>query len=195
MHVETEIKLKVETHDAVRKTLIAGGAQHRGSVLERNCIFDRPDRSLLDAGTGLRVRSLLEIDGKRGPTGTLTFKGPRQPGRVKSRQELEVEIGSAETTCAILEALGYAQVVSFDKRRETWDYKDCQVELDELPHLGCYVEIEGPTQATVESAETALNLDSSKTEERTYIAMLVEYCTGAGRSAQDIRFGDGNEQR
>ena len=56
MPLEIEIKLKVESHEEMRARLAALGAEHVGMVRETNMFFDRPDRGLRKADSGLRVR-------------------------------------------------------------------------------------------------------------------------------------------
>jgi adenylate cyclase class 2 len=188
MSLETEVKLKVDDHASLRDRLTAAGAHRLGSVLEHNHIYDRPDRSLFAADEGLRVRVWLERDGRPGTAGTLTFKGPRRPGRIKSRPELEVEVADARSAGAILEAIGFVRVVSFQKRRETWELSTCRVELDELPPSNRYVEIEGPDEATIRETEIRLGLDPAATEDRTYIALVIEHLGARLPDDRDLLF-------
>ncbi len=190
MNLEIEIKLKVEALAPIRARLAECGGELASHVLETNHIFDRADRSLLHADQGLRVRAVSSRETSQRPSATLTFKGPRQAGDVKTRPELEVTIGDARTTCAILEALGYECVVRFEKRRETWRLDTCRVELDELPNLGSFVEIEGPSQDAVERARTTLGLAAVKVEPSTYIALLIDDAHKHGRSPREIRFAE-----
>ena len=190
MNLEIEIKLKVDALAPIRARLTECGGELASRVLETNHIFDRPDRSLLHADQGLRVRAVSSREAPMAPSATLTFKGPRQAGDFKTRPELEVTIGDAQTTCAILDALGYECVMRFEKRRETWRLDACRVELDELPNLGSFVEIEGPSQDAVERARTTLNLAAVQVEPSTYIALLIDDAHKHGRSPHEIRFAE-----
>lgn len=190
MNLEIEIKLKVEALEPIRVRLAECGGELASNVLETNHIFDRADRSLLNADQGLRVRATSSRQTPTSRSATLTFKGPRQAGDVKTRPELEVTIGDAKTTCAILEALGYECVVRFEKRRETWRLESCNVELDELPNLGTFVEIEGPSRDAVERARTTLGLEAVQVEPSTYIGLLINDAYKHGRSPREIRFAE-----
>ena len=148
MPLEIEAKLRVESLDPVRERLRAAGAELLGCVLEANRIFDRPDGSLRRGGCGLRVRSCVAESGDA-PPATLTFKGPIVPGAFKSRDEVEVSVGDADVAVRILEALGFVVILAYRKRRESWRLRDCRVELDEPPHIGLFVEIEGPDDAAI----------------------------------------------
>ena len=76
----------------------------------------------------------------------------------------------------------------FQKRRESWALAGCQVEMDELPHLGTFVEIEGPDEASITAVRDRLALASVPGIIETYIAMLADYCRSHGLSLDDIRF-------
>jgi len=187
MSIEIEAKLKVASHDAVRAKLAALGAECVGRVLETNYIFDSADRKLLAADAGLRVRTYHTEDGRCRPA-TLTFKGPRQDTALKSREQRQTSVSDAEAAIGILAALGFVEAVRFEKRRETWRYGSCKVELDELPYLGCYVEIEGPDEQAIRQVQEALELGELNHEPESYIALLVGHCRHHGLPTVPIRF-------
>ena len=99
---ETEIKLPVANVAAMRRLLRRLG--WRVSVrrhLEHNLVFDRPDGSLLAAGSLLRLRS-------SGKLCLLTVKRPLQPSALhKVREEFEIETTDTASAAAILGALDY----------------------------------------------------------------------------------------
>lgn len=152
----------------------SGAARHT-HVQETNRIFDRPDRRLLAGDCGLRIRESRPLDGGRPLQPTLTFKGPRDPGPVKSRAELETPVADAETLAEILQRLGFQEVIRYEKRRETWRLGDCEVCLDELPRLGWYVEIEGPRIEAVETARRQLGLTALPTPGETYVELAADH--------------------
>ncbi|MCB9853201.1 MAG: class IV adenylate cyclase [Phycisphaerales bacterium] len=171
MPVELEAKIPVESHDAVRNQLRTAGAEYVGKVLETNHLLDHTDCSLRDSGCGLRVRSIQILDGE-GPGATMTFKGPKQAGAFKQREEHETQIENADAALAILRGLGHTRELVFEKRRETWRLGDCTIELDEVPVLGRFVEIEGPSAASIQHIIDALHLDGSRNISDSYVAML-----------------------
>jgi adenylate cyclase class 2 len=175
MPVEIEAKLKVDSHAAVRARLAAAGGQCVGRVLEENHIFDNPDRTMLAADCGLRVRVCRDHAGQVVST-TVTYKGPPCDGRYKSRPEIQFHADDGPAAIAFLNALGFVEAVCFEKRRESWKLDDCRVELDEVPHLGPFVEIEGPSEAAVAAAQQTISLEHLPHEPGSYIALLVEHC-------------------
>jgi adenylate cyclase class 2 len=106
---------------------------------------------------------------------TLTFKGPVTPGAFKSREEFETPVGDAETAVRILDELGFVVILAYQKRRERWRLHDCQIELDEPPHIGLFVEIEGPDEAAIRSVRTELGLDAAPLERASYVRMLLSH--------------------
>ncbi|HLL89626.1 MAG TPA: class IV adenylate cyclase, partial [Tepidisphaeraceae bacterium] len=173
MPVEIEAKMKVEDLSAVRERLKAAGAEPAGSAVETNTFFDTEDRALLAGDRGLRTREARRADGT--VKATMTYKGPRNHGKLKNRDEFEVMIGDATAAGAMLNALGYVTVLSFQKRRETWRLQGCLVELDELPHLGRFVEVEGPREDVVMAVRDQLGLGERPIVKASYIAMLVQH--------------------
>lgn len=186
MPLEVEAKLKIADHAAVRERLRALGASCQGRVIETNHIFDSPDRTLLARGRGLRVRASLTLDGRK--LGTLTYKGPLRPGDLKSREEIETPLEDPQAAAAILTALGFIEAVRFEKRRESWHFNECHIELDEVPHLGCYIEIEGPDEAAIRRVQDSLGLAHLSHIHASYVALLVEHCRAHGLPITPIAF-------
>ncbi len=187
MAVEIEAKMKVASLSVVRDRLIAAGAKLVGEFLERNTFFDTEDRSLLAADEGLRVRLNHELESSD-KSCKITFKGPRQHGQLKSREETELVVGNYETACLLIERLGYTKVLSFEKRRDTWMLDNCEVDLDEVPHLGTFVEIEGPKDEIVLKVRDTLHLSDRPLVRASYVAMLMTYLQEQGRPMNDVVF-------
>jgi predicted adenylyl cyclase CyaB len=189
MALEIEAKFRVETHEACRARLVELDAQRVGAVCERNHIFDREDRSLLVSDRGLRVREFEVVDGAARPA-TLTFKGRRMAGEFKMREEVETTVGDAKATCTLLESLGFAEALGYEKRRESWRLEACLVELDELPHLGLFIEIEGPSEEAVRAVQAELGFEDVALIKSSYIALLIQHCQENGLPTQLITFDE-----
>jgi adenylate cyclase class 2 len=187
MPVEIEAKMKVADLAAVRARLESQGATPLGDHLERNVFFDTDDRSLLAADEGLRLRITQDTrNGSR--VCIMTFKGPRQHGQLKSRDETEVTVGDFDNAAALLECLGFARVLSFEKRRQSWSLGGCKVELDDLPYLGSYVEIEGPREDAVMKVRETLQLSDRPLVKASYIAMLMTTLQERGDTTREVTF-------
>ncbi len=179
--LETEAKFRVESHAPVRRHLEERRASYFGRYNEENHILDRPDGSLVAGGCGLRVRSMEALEGQPVPA-TLTYKGPRHSGPLKRREELEVPIGDAGGCLLILHALGYQTVLSYRKQRDRWAFEGCRIELDDVPGLGLFVEIEGPDEPAIRAVQEALGLSAAEHEPRSYPHMLSQRERAGGGS-------------
>jgi adenylate cyclase class 2 len=176
--VETEAKFKVESHEPVRDRLATAGAVFIERGLETNHIFDRPDGSVRRRGYGLRIRS-FDLEGGEARV-TLTVKGPRLPGPLKKREEVEVQVDSAAKAARILELLGFVRILRYEKRRESWSLDPCRIELDEPPHIGLFVEIEGPDEPAIGTVQQRLGLGGEPHVRPSYVKMLADYCDQHG---------------
>ena len=185
MPLEIEIKLRVESLDSVRHTLTALKARRVGMVREQNIFFDRPDRSLLANHSGLRVR-LSWAAGKKEPAALITFKGPPQKEGLRSREAYDLHVSPQEQAIPMVEALGFERTLSFEKYRESWRMDGCLIELDELPQLGMFLEIEGPSEVQVLAVREKLGLGEHPAVKESYIAMVDARLKGSG--TRDLTF-------
>ena len=187
MPVEIEIKLKVEHLAPVRDRLRALGAQHVGEVMETNTFFDTSDRALLASDCGLRLRHSRDGATKQEKL-VVTYKGPRGEGQVKKREEIEVGVDRADAAEEMMERLGYVRQLSFEKRRETWRLDKCTVELDTLPELGSFVEIECPSEADVMRIREKLGLADVPAVTPTYADIVSHHLSDRGHRETTLKF-------
>jgi len=199
--LELEIKLRVESHETLRRRLRAVGATPVGRVFETNHILDTAEGTLRARGSGLRLRVSDPADGASAAAGTagencptagaeatLTFKGPVQPAGVKQRKEIEARVGQPETMLELLGALGFVEVLCYRKRRESFLMESCRVELDEVPLLGLFVEIEGPDEDRIRRVQRMLELHSAPAVADSYVALLARRCEEGGLDPRKIDF-------
>jgi len=192
---EIEAKYRLADPAAMRALLLGRGAECVGRVLEINRIFDTPDGALRRADSGLRIRVTQPPDdapkSDASPQrATLTFKGPRCAGPLKSREEIETEIGDAAALAELLQRLGFRETVRYEKRREAWRVGLCEVALDELPRLGWFVEVEGPSAESVESVCADLHLGHKDRITETYVALAAAKGEPDGRGGRRLVFRD-----
>jgi predicted adenylyl cyclase CyaB len=188
---ETEMKFKVDRLSSVARRLAALGARRLYTVLQEDCYFDSPRRRLLRSGCGLRLRTqrLLRTGcGRLDVRPELTYKGPARRGcRAKLRPEYQTHIDDASAVATVLEACGLRPMLHLQKRRASYRLNRCTVELDELPVLGCFVEIEGPGEASIERACRALHLAGPPIRSH-YVRLLQARCGRAGRQCREVTF-------
>lgn len=178
MMTEIEAKFKIHNPAEVRGKLLSCQAKHIQTVLQEDTYLDTDERRLYRNDTGLRLRTVKKINPKDPDDKqitTLTYKGPRRKGDLKIREEQEIIVNSADTALAILARLGYHPTISFQKRRESFTLKNARIELDELPQMGSFLEIEADDEQTVQSVRELLGLANSPTITKTYAELVAEY--------------------
>lgn len=177
--VECELKFRVagsRAHDRLRAVLRKRGARLDGKYDEENYRFDGPGKST--RGVTLRLRVL-----NGGPRGVLTAKGPANfVGRVKVREETEVEVKDAHATLDLLTELGFRVEFTYDKHRAMWTLDGVvAVTLDTLD-CGWFVELEGPLEVLPEQARS-LGLNPARALKDSYSVLARKHLAKARRAA------------
>lgn len=162
MALEIEVKYLDADHAALRQRLAGLAAKPLGRWFEANIVFDDAGRSLKAQGTLLRLR---EKQGRFILTLKRAAAGP-QSATAKVYEESETGIADADALREILAGLGLHPVLRYEKLREKWSLKGCEVCLDTLP-FGAFVEIEGP-EAGIAACAKALKLPPDKASLATY---------------------------
>jgi len=173
-----EIELKFHLADAApvpAQLRRLGFRITRSRRLERNWILDTSDRRLLQSGSLLRLR-------RSGDAWLLTVKGPRRPGALKRRREIETAVADGPACRTLLAALGYSGVLEYRRYRTTWERprQPGEVVWDETP-MGIYIEIEG-TARWVRRTARELGLRVKDAEPRSYPAL---YAAWNGRNTRE----------
>lgn len=177
---ERELKFRDVELDPLRERLqeMAAERSHAG-VFEENWIFDRGGR-LHKAGEVLRLRR--DANGS-----SLTFKGPADfEGRVKLREEHEVEVGDAETAAGLLESLGFEMVKRYQKVREVWRLGGVTIALDHTP-IGDFAEFEGEAADRV---ARRCGFDPDEAERRSYLRLYDDHRAENPEAPEDMIFPD-----
>ncbi len=187
MGIEIEVKFRLTDPAAMRETLLVAGAESLGTVLEENTYFDTPDGTLRRSDCGLRIRTVKPTGGGA-ERSVLTYKGPCREGELKIRREEEIDIDSPDSARAILAGLGYQPTGSFQKRRESFGMSAARIELDELPRLGFFLEIEADDEETVNAARQAICLENEPTITKTYIELVAGHLADESSRVNELRF-------
>lgn len=207
MSIEVEVKHRYDDHAGLETRLTALGATFLGSIHETNIFFDNPDHSLRrsDQGLRLRVETLTPGPSNRsnGEPGTppsehfvpttlltVTHKGPRLHGPLKSRVETEVHVDDATKATTLLESLGFHRTLTFEKIRRRWLLDGCRVELDTVPILGRYVEIEGASEPLILATREKIGLGHLPEERHSYITMIAHHLEQHSLKTRHVGFAD-----
>jgi predicted adenylyl cyclase CyaB len=171
MPLEIEAKMSVPDFAAPLRRLKSAGAKPIGERMETNIFFDTPDASLRRADKGLRLRTHRDVSTGR-VEHVVTFKGPRRPGPLKSRPEFEFTVTDPAAVRQMFKGLGLEISIIFKKRRQSWKLKGCRVELDTLPALGRFIEIEGPRPQSIMIVRRILGMEKSPMIRESYAALI-----------------------
>lgn len=170
---EVEAKMRSADHQALADRIAEAGGERGPVLFEVNTYFDTPEASLRQGDQALRIRIEKDL-GENTARTVITYKGPKVASTVKSRPEHEFDASDADEVQAMFEALGYTPALSFEKRRERWHLDHCHIELDRLPGLGDFVEIEGPDEAAVLAVREKIGLADEPMLDGSYVSMLAK---------------------
>jgi adenylate cyclase, class 2 len=192
MAEEIEAKIRITEPRPVEQALEAAGAEPGGAWIETDTFFDRPDERLFRKDSALRLRRAQPVDDvarASGESSLLTYKGARVEGRLKIREEHQVNVPDPSGMQLILESLGYEQRFCYQKRRRKWRLSGAEITIDEIPHVGQFVEVEAPSEAAVEELIDRLGLSRSEMTTKSYLSMVLE-ATGGRTGKRTILFDD-----
>ena len=187
MKYEVELKFRLETFEVVEPALRQMGAIESSVVSHVDRYFNHPSRDFRSTDEAFRIRSV-------GDHNCVTYKGAVIGEVAKTRHEIEVGFAdgsqSAEQMLEIVRLLGFRFVREVRKTRRSfrlkWHGRDYELAFDQLPELGCFLEIEliadCDDRNAAESAvwELARSLGFSDAEQRSYLDLLLE-CDDNGR--------------
>lgn len=172
---EIEVKFKIENIKQIREKVKETGAKRKSKVIEQDLGFDTKQKKLKQKGQLLRIR---RADGNV----YLTFKSPRKSNHFKEMEELELGIEDFNKMKQILKRLGFLPQRGFKKERETWQYKNSEILIDQLGFAN-FLEIEGSKKEIKEITEL-LDLDWSERMTDNYLEVYQQYCKEKGIKEQ-----------
>jgi adenylate cyclase class 2 len=191
MGTEIEAKVRISDVAALERSVAALGAEYGGAWVEVDAFFDHPDRRLMEGDSALRLRISQPLDERAHQiqkTAMLTYKGPREPGRLKVRPEHQVDIPDPAAMREILRGLDYSEAFSYEKRRRKWRIEGAEITIDELPLLGFFVEVEAPDEARIDGLLGRLGLGNGEILTTSYVRLLLERLGESANKA--VRFAD-----
>lgn len=191
---EIEAKFALEGFRALRKALRDRGAEYVRTVLQTDLYFDQDDGKFRHTDCALRLRKSLMLKSS-GETEDLrpliTYKGPkdkREPGTLsKRRLEVQTHCDDAVAIEEVLRWCGLHPRRIIQKRRATYRLGSCTVELDELPRIGCFVEVEGPSEKVIDRVCAELGIEAEPIH-RSYLSLAEEALGLRGAEHAEITF-------
>jgi predicted adenylyl cyclase CyaB len=186
---ELEAKFKIEESDIcdLQAKILSLGALYKGKRKEINEFFDSKDERLNKAGLLVRLRTINWI-GKGDSEYVITYKGRQKKGKLKCREELEYSVSNPESAVKVFNIMGYVKNFSFEKKRRCYTLGDCLIEIDELPKLGFFCEIEGPTQKAIERVMVRIGFADAKLINKGYGTLIRDYLKNNKSKKKALRF-------
>jgi adenylate cyclase class 2 len=187
---EVEMKYRVEDPTGLRQRIDGLRPRWLGAEDQADVYLVHPARDFATSNEALRVR-------RSGRKQCITYKGPKQGGPTKTREEIEIEFEPGEEAFTRLlqmwTALGFRPLATVRKRRTSYelttDGRKVLVVVDEAEALGTFAEVEtlargqadvAGAQGAVQSTAARLGLDPNAYEPRSYLRMLLEFGKSAG---------------
>jgi adenylate cyclase class 2 len=182
MSVEIEVKYRVDDPASLRARTESIAGPARGTKDQTDRYFQHPARDFRQTDEALRIRS-------EAAENRLTYKGPKQGGPTKTREEIEIGFDrgpeAAERLSSLLSRLGFQPVATIHKRRTEFqlrrDGNTMTITLDETAELGVFAEVESiaDDSADVPAVQQAVlslaqELGLNQVEPRSYLQMALE---------------------
>lgn len=180
--IEVEIKFRVPDRALIDRLESHAALKFGPPQLQRDIYFNHPQRCFRETDEALRIRTT-------GDENALTYKAPRLDTFTRTRPEIEIPFArgatSAEQLQSVLLALGFREIDRVEKRRQTasivWEGQAVEVTLDEVTHLGQFLEIEMlADESSWQSARDQIIAIATQweildlREPRSYLRMLLE---------------------
>jgi adenylate cyclase class 2 len=180
--LEREVKIRFADPDLARAALASiGAAPLRPRRLQDDTLFDTPDGALRARRVVVRLR-------REPDRAFVTYKGPAQPGNMKTREEQESEVADADVLRRVLHELGLVVWFRYQKFREEYAAAGVVIALDETP-VGTFVEIEGSEEGIL-TATDALGCSPADFILDSYRGLFVAFVQANGLGIRDMLFDE-----
>jgi predicted adenylyl cyclase CyaB len=181
--LEIETKFKVGQAEQARNSLARIGAKLLSKELEKDVYYAGPKQANV---TAVRLRTA-------GRKALFTIKSFPEAGAaaspgMKVLEETEIVVDDAPTFERLLALLGFVPQFRKEKIRETYLWRGVPIFLDELPHLGFFLEIEAP-EHEIKTAAEALGLDIETAVGETYMQLFSRYKEVRNEPDLELVFG------
>lgn len=180
---ETEIKLRWPKERGDPRAAIErlGFSEDSPRVLESDQLFDNIAKELRSSDRILRVRQA------RGRA-VVTYKGPAERERYKSREEIEFTVFDVQPFLLVLERLGFVAGFRYEKFRTIFARADEPglVTIDETP-MGIFLELEGK-EYWIDTIATGLKFSTEDYVTASYAALYREFRRANPGASEDMVF-------
>ena len=183
MVVENEIKLCVADRQCLERVLEACRTNYvlvADWRVERDTYFDTAEGFLREDDLTLRIRELPS-------SARVAVKGPRKRRASGEyyRFEVEMQVPDVDELKRRLLKERFLPKVTIEKRRvEFRKADDTRVCVDELPHIGHFMEIEGPS-GSIQATLAELSAETLERVGENYTELLERHLRSQGQDVSD----------
>lgn len=185
---EVEVKIPIQDTSVIETSLINLGASKYKIEFQTDIYLNHPCKSFEDTDEALRIRECKNIPLIQDsapisqPEREITYKGPKIDTSTKTRLELSLEIKDINTALSIFENLGFRNVATIRKRRSYFLLDATVLSIDEVEHVGTFLELERVvySQDEIDSARSlifsqleSLNLKQEQTIRDSYLEIYM----------------------
>ena len=165
---EVEVKILGINKSELISKLVQLGAKKVFEGEMEICYFDFEDASLRKAGKIVRLRT-------KGERAELTLKEKVSKEKMKVNNEFETLVDSFDAAKKILEKIGLKEGGQMKKHRISYSLEDAHFELDTLPKIPTYLEIEAHSLERVEFFVKKLGFSMSEAKPWTQQEVMKHY--------------------
>jgi len=180
---ETEVKIRFAPGASAARDLMErhGYALIEPRTLESDRIFDRGASELKSADQLLRLR-------RAGSLATVTYKGPANRQRYKSREEIEFDVSDPDAFELVLARLGYTPRFRYEKFRTKFAARPEPglITIDETP-IGVFLELEGEA-AWIDRTASRLGFSAAEYCTVSYASLYKDYLLSHEGATPDMVF-------
>ncbi len=153
MKAEIEVKFLHVDHDLIRQKLSEVGAELEHPMQQMKRVTFQNDFMCQKSGW-IRVRD-------EGDRITVAYK-QTDSFDIDGTKEIEIDVENFEAAVEIFRNIGLGGESFQESRRESWQFGEVQIELDEWPWLDSFIEIEAPNEQLVSDMAIRLGLNMSE---------------------------------
>ena len=178
---EIETKFKLKSPTTFKKKLRKIGAKFVSKNLEQDIYYKNLSKRI--SADVIRLRRI----GKKGIFTVKNRINNKDSHTYKVRNELEITIDDAKLFPTILHKLGFRVFFRKEKIRETYEWKNANILIDKLPHMGYFAEIEA-SKNKIKKIAQLLNLSIKKATSKNYIRLFNTYKTQHKKPKLELLF-------
>ena len=180
-HVPAKLRMKAGHQPQLTRTLTSAGATHVREMVRVITYYRRkvhrpgPD----DLALCLSLEQDLDHGNRRATLDWTKSAGARDRDDEDSKT-IALTGDAAAALADLLEDLGYSPMRRVETQRHRWAWHGCGVNIDRVPHLGRFVEIDGPSERAAQKIRQQLGLGSTPLIEKSEAAMIEDWLADHG---------------